>query len=255
MSFSYRNVENHPVRETSDSSGRQLSISGSPVGSALATFWDGPIGSAFDKLHPLKGKRVLVVGCGTNAILQTFLLHGAAVIALDLDPHALQFSRKAYPGANFLLADAQRLPMADQSFDITWSVSTFQYMDDIEAVIRGCRRALKPGGCSVFIENLYGNPAARCDRQRRRLLNCPQRPTMRIRRHIGLSSKDLFERYYPNVDFQVWHDWTTFLFPFADSKRSYSNSVRAFIRQVSCPRPCTAWRSKYGWIAEIIAHS
>jgi SAM-dependent methyltransferase len=244
------------LKETTvDRSKGGVSISGCDVDSALAAYWDPPTQSAFEKLLPVTDKRVLIVGCGTNPIIQTFLSRGASVVALDLSPQALRFSRSAHPGANFLLADAQRLPLPAGVFDITWSVSTLQYMDSVEAVVSGCRNALRPGGRSVFIENLSRNPAARVDRLRRKVLKCTEQPTMRIRSHLETSSKQLFDGYYRNVEFRVWHSWTTLLFPIADSALPGTALVRSMIRKVAHPSSCTDWRARYGWIAEVVAIS
>jgi SAM-dependent methyltransferase len=240
------------LRQTPETDNR-LSISGCPIQSALSAYWDAPIQSALSRIIPLADKRILVVGCGTNPIIETFLSCGAHVVGIDLSPEALRSSACAHPKADFLNADAQRLPLADASFDVTWSVSTLQYMDDISAVVRGCRNVLKSGGQSVFLENLYGNPAARFDRYRRKICKCPEQSTMRIRRHLDTSSNQLFKNYYRVVEFRVWHDWTPFLYPFVDSSLPGTALARSLIRRVARPRFWSAWRSRYGWIAEVFA--
>jgi SAM-dependent methyltransferase len=90
------------------------------------------------------------------------------------------------------------MPVKDGSFDVTLSVSTLQYMP-IARVVEGCRRALRPGGVAVFVENLAGNPIARMDRLRRRVLRIPEPPPMRIRNHLSLREIALFKSHFSDV--------------------------------------------------------
>ena len=51
---------------------------------------------------------------------------------------------------NLLVADGETLPFADRSFDLVYAHGVVQYTSDDRALVRECRRVLKPGGVAVF---------------------------------------------------------------------------------------------------------
>jgi SAM-dependent methyltransferase len=144
------------------------------------------------------------------------------------------------------------MPVAAATFDVTVSVSTLQYMP-IPEVVENCRRALRPGGVSVFIENLAGNPVAKVDRLRRRVLRIPEPPTMRIRRHLELGDLTFFRRVFNGVTAEVWYDWSTVLLPFLAAPPLVRRVVAAAVLRTGRATPTSAWRARFGWIVSIEA--
>ena len=105
-------------------------------------------------------QRVLDLGCGTGTAAAAMQKRWpkAQVLAMDL---ALPMLQQAKRGASrwdtspwnlfartpqAVCADARALPLADGSVDVLFSNLCLQWIDDLDAVLAGFRRALKPQG-------------------------------------------------------------------------------------------------------------
>jgi SAM-dependent methyltransferase len=110
---------------------------------------------AFLALGELWGKAALDFGCGHGMAAIVMARAGAEVTAFDLSPGYLREAR-ARAAANgvpirFLLADGEKLPFPDASFDRIWGNAVLHHLD-VEAGAREIRRVLRPGGWAVFCE-------------------------------------------------------------------------------------------------------
>jgi SAM-dependent methyltransferase len=138
-----------------------LDITTHPVGSR--GFFDDLDQYHFEKLHHLprlvafdgyRGRSVLDVGCGAGVDLARFARGGAAVTGVDLAASAVElaranFAQQGLQGA-FEVADGERLPFADNCFDLVYAHGVVQYTADTQRLVDECRRVLKPGGEAVF---------------------------------------------------------------------------------------------------------
>ncbi len=96
------------------------------------------------------GARLLEVGCGMGTDLLQFARGGAKVTGVDLTPRSLEISRHhlnvyGQPG-DFALTDAERLPFADESFDVVYSNGVLHHTPDTAGAIREIHRVLRPAG-------------------------------------------------------------------------------------------------------------
>jgi SAM-dependent methyltransferase len=117
----------------------------------------------FEKLHHLlrlvdfagyAGKSVLEVGCGAGVDLARFAKGGASVVGIDLTASAIELAK-----ANFALqrldgdlqvANGERLPFGNDSFDLVYAHGVVQYSADPRRMVEECCRVLKPGGEAIF---------------------------------------------------------------------------------------------------------
>lgn len=93
--------------------------------------------------------RVLDVGCGTGFGTEALARESNHVHGLDQSPHQLshafeKFGRRG--PVRFYLGDAERLPFADNSFDVVWSSGSIEYWPNPVTALRELRRVGKPGG-------------------------------------------------------------------------------------------------------------
>ncbi|HEX8244240.1 MAG TPA: class I SAM-dependent methyltransferase [Longimicrobium sp.] len=101
---------------------------------------------------PVRGMRVLDVGCGSGYFAREMARLGANVVGVDLSPRMIEHARRAEAaeplGIEYVAGDAAEvIPRCDPaSFDLAASCLALQDMADPATVLRGVRAALRPGG-------------------------------------------------------------------------------------------------------------
>lgn len=163
---------------------------------------DATVGTLAEDSRP---RRPLEVGAGEGVISER--LHGrfGSCVSLDLPDDVLREEWRTRPGPHYLNGDAQRLPFADDSFDLVVCVEVLEHLVDPE---RGLRELARVG-------------------TRHLLLSVPREPIFR--------SCNLFTgRYVKDLGNTPGHfnHWST---------RSFTRFVSqvAEVRQVSTPFPWT----------------
>jgi trans-aconitate 2-methyltransferase len=116
-----------------------------------------------EKLALLGEESVLDIGSGdgkVSAALAARLPRGT-VVGIDSSPDMVCSARRAFPPANhpnlsFAVMNALELDF-DNRFDVIFSNATLHWVRDHLRVLRGVRRALKPGGRLLFQMGGRGN--------------------------------------------------------------------------------------------------
>jgi ubiquinone/menaquinone biosynthesis C-methylase UbiE len=115
-------------------------------------------------LLPLRGKRILDVGCGTGDELARLCTVGAdsdLCVGVDLLEDRVARASRVHPDLRFLCADARALPFADEEFDLVLANLLFgSILDDEIAVDAAAElaRVMSPDGAIVWYENRYPTP-------------------------------------------------------------------------------------------------
>jgi ubiquinone/menaquinone biosynthesis C-methylase UbiE len=99
-------------------------------------------------LEDLRGKRVLDVGCGMGRFLEIVADAGAEVVGIDLSSavDAARRNLKSRQNVSILQADVFRLPFADESFDLIYSIGVLHHTPDTRVAFLQLPRFLRPGG-------------------------------------------------------------------------------------------------------------
>ncbi|WP_088893410.1 methyltransferase domain-containing protein [Leptolyngbya ohadii] len=105
-----------------------------------------------------QANNILDVGCGIGgSSLYLAAKYSAHATGITLSP--VQANRAADRAraaglrerTQFLVADAQQTPFADNSFDFVWSLESGEHMPDKQKFIQECYRVLKPGGTFLMV--------------------------------------------------------------------------------------------------------
>jgi ubiquinone/menaquinone biosynthesis C-methylase UbiE len=108
-------------------------------------------------LGPLRGRRVLDLGCGKGRFAMPMAADGATVIGLDRSGAML--SGGTGPGR--VLGSARRLPFADGAFEAVIAIEVFEHLPAIDEVLSEVRRVLRPGGVLAIVDKNAGSWNAR----------------------------------------------------------------------------------------------
>ena len=124
---------------------------------------------AFERLGCVSGLPVLDYGCGHGMASVVLARRGACVTAFDLSPGYLAEARRRARANDvtieFLQADAEHLPFADNRFARVWGNAILHHLD-LPGAARELRRVLQPGGFAVFCEPWGENPLLNWARRR-----------------------------------------------------------------------------------------
>lgn len=138
---------------------------------AFATHYDNwystPLGVFVDEverkmameLAPFKyGMKVLDVGCGTGNYTSYIAKMGCKVIGLDISEKMLNIARQKLPETCFVQSSIYGMPFKKNTFDIVFSMATFEFIHEFEAAYFEMKRIVKPGG-HILIGTINGDSA------------------------------------------------------------------------------------------------
>jgi ubiquinone/menaquinone biosynthesis C-methylase UbiE len=115
-------------------------------------------------LFPLRGRRIVDIGCGNGTWLLEYMQWGANsadLAGIDLMPERIAQARLRLPAVDLRVGSASELPWPDESFDIVSQFLVFMNMSDPalkRAVAGEMLRVLRPGGAILWFDLRVSNP-------------------------------------------------------------------------------------------------
>ena len=107
-------------------------------------------------LEPLKGKRVLDVGCGGGILADSMARRGAEVLGIDLATKALKVAQlhaleAETQGVSYREISAEALAIEQPgSFDVVTCMEMLEHVPDPSLIVKACAELVKPGGWVIF---------------------------------------------------------------------------------------------------------
>ena len=103
---------------------------------------------------PLKGLRLLDIGCGGGLISEPMCRLGADVVAVDASEKNIKTaSLHAERGGleiDFRNNTAEALAEAGEQFDVIVNMEVIEHVADVNAYLTACRKLMKPGGIMLL---------------------------------------------------------------------------------------------------------
>ena len=115
-----------------------------------------------ESLAPLKGQRVLDVGCGGGILADAMARKGADVLGIDLATKALKVAQlhaleAQTEGVKYKEISAEALAAVQPaSFDVVTCMEMLEHVPDPSSIVKACASLVKPGG-HVFFSTINRN--------------------------------------------------------------------------------------------------
>lgn len=100
------------------------------------------------------GKRVLDAACGSGYGTKILAEDASEVTGIDISAEAVAYAEKEYKQSNtrYLVGSVEKMPFADQSFDVIISFETIEHIDEIaqDSFLSEIKRVIKNDGILII---------------------------------------------------------------------------------------------------------
>jgi 2-polyprenyl-6-hydroxyphenyl methylase / 3-demethylubiquinone-9 3-methyltransferase len=118
----------------------------------------------FDRQIDWEGREVLDLGCAGGFMAEAMATRGAKVTGIDPAAEAIDaaraHARESGLRIGYDVGVGEALPYSDASFDAVVCVDVLEHVADLNKVLAGVARVLRPGGLFLF-DTINRNPLAR----------------------------------------------------------------------------------------------
>jgi 2-polyprenyl-6-hydroxyphenyl methylase/3-demethylubiquinone-9 3-methyltransferase len=99
-----------------------------------------------------KNIKILDVGCGGGFLSNALAKNSFAVTGIDMSEDSLRIAKEhdETQSVVYQVADAYKLPFANESFEVVTAMDFLEHVEDPEAVVKEISRLLKPGGLFIY---------------------------------------------------------------------------------------------------------
>lgn len=104
-------------------------------------------------IPPLKGKRILDLGCGFGEHCKLFVENGAQkVVGIDISTKMLEIAKRenSDPKIVYINMPIEDISQIKESFDVIISSLAFHYVEDFEGVVKNVYKLLNANGVFLF---------------------------------------------------------------------------------------------------------
>ena len=101
-------------------------------------------------IGPVKGEKILDIGCGPGLYANALYKKGAEVHGVDISENEIELAKQHYKGIDFRVASVAALPYKNSYFDLVLIALAFTHFDNMDKALAEACRVLKTGGRLVI---------------------------------------------------------------------------------------------------------
>lgn len=101
---------------------------------------------------------VLDVGCGDGSKLAKLGNRQAKRVGCEVSPDAVRLAKGKFPKNNFQLYDGTKLPIPDNTFDLTCSFFVMEHTQQPQKIVDEMLRVTRTGGITAWLAPNFGAP-------------------------------------------------------------------------------------------------
>lgn len=114
-------------------------------------------------LEPLRGLRVLDVGCGAGLLCEPLARMGAQVTGIDAAGQSLEVARQHAASGGLTIdyrhTSVEALAEAGESFDLVTALEVVEHVADVDGFLEACCTVVRPGG-ALALSTINRTPQA-----------------------------------------------------------------------------------------------
>lgn len=121
--------------------------------------------------------------------------NNATVVSIDVDSYSLKRLKLKNKQVNVIQADARKIPLKDEVFDVIFMIEVLDYIPELEEALTECNRTLKPNASSILS---FGNKSSLKSKLRemhgksyrhsyKKVMHCLSKTGFNIKKKIGYS--------------------------------------------------------------------
>ncbi len=113
--------------------------------------------------EPLRGIRVLDIGCGGGLLSESMARHGATVHGVDMVERSIVIARQhaepMYNSPSYECSTAEALLKRNEAFDVVLNMEVVEHVGDLAAFMHACNSIVGTGGLQL-VSTINRNPVA-----------------------------------------------------------------------------------------------
>lgn len=110
------------------------------------------------KTYSSRSKNILDLGCGDGTRLHYIFKIGKHCVGVDISKYAISIAKKRYSECDFKVANLEKIPFNDNSFDFVYSAFVLEHLQNPEKVINEAIRVLDVHGTLLLMSPNFGSP-------------------------------------------------------------------------------------------------
>ncbi|PIN81090.1 hypothetical protein COV13_02280 [Candidatus Woesearchaeota archaeon CG10_big_fil_rev_8_21_14_0_10_32_9] len=207
----------------------------------------------FCKLLQLTGtEKILDVGCGYGDMLGYIKAKytKTTLVGIDNSENMIKTARSKYNNIAFEVADVQKLPFKDKTFDVVIAKHMLYHVTNIKKAFKEIHRVLKPEGRLIIsLNTLSSKSRANIEKYKQEIEKTSRYKLVQTVTRINTEN---YPKYYDSQDFKILKEFKNYSYTVMNNAKPLTEYISTF-REFFIPTPSeNDWKQIIGKIRKKI---